>query len=127
MTAYVGRQAFGIPFDAVVETVRIARGDISAIGAARAFVYRDRTVPVIDLSEALASRAEGGDAAEAILVVADIGGELAAFEVDRIGGSVDVMLLPLEGLLAGVPGVAGATLLGNGSVLIVLDLHQLAG
>jgi two-component system chemotaxis sensor kinase CheA len=35
------------------------------------------------------------------------------------------MLKPLEGLLAGLPGIAGSTLLGDGSVLLVLDLAEL--
>jgi two-component system chemotaxis sensor kinase CheA len=40
---------------------------------------------------------------------------------------MDVMLKPMEGLLAGMPGVAGTTLLGDGRVLIVLDLEELVG
>jgi two-component system chemotaxis sensor kinase CheA len=59
------------------------------------------------------------------LVVTRVAGEFAAFEVESVGTSLDVMLAPLDGLLAGVAGVAGATLLGDGKVLIVLDLHQL--
>jgi two-component system chemotaxis sensor kinase CheA len=38
---------------------------------------------------------------------------------------MDVILKPLEGLLSGVPGLAGSTLLGDGSVLLVLDLGEL--
>jgi two-component system chemotaxis sensor kinase CheA len=126
MIVYAGAQAFGVPFDAVLETVRVPRGDLSAIGAARALVYRDQTVPLIDLSDALSNTEVDTRGQDASLVVADVGGELVAFEVDRIGSSVDVMLSPLDGLLAGVRGVAGATLMGDGGVLIVLDLHQFA-
>ena len=43
----------------------------------------------------------------------------------ELGERLDVMLRPPDGLLAGLPGVAGTSLLGDGSVLIVLDLHQL--
>ena len=46
-------------------------------------------------------------------------------EVDRLGDRLDVMLKPPEGLLAGVPGIDGTTLLGDGRVLIVLDLHEI--
>jgi two-component system chemotaxis sensor kinase CheA len=45
--------------------------------------------------------------------------------VDRLGERMHVMLKPMDGLLAGTPGVAGATLLGDGRVLIVLDLQEL--
>ena len=59
--------------------------------------------------------------------MAEVGGHWVALEVDRVGERMDVMLKPMEGLLAGMPGVAGTTLLGDGRVLIVLDLEELVG
>jgi two-component system chemotaxis sensor kinase CheA len=53
------------------------------------------------------------------------GGELAALQVDRFGSQLDVILKPMEGLLAGMPGVAGSTLTGDGRVLIVLEPRDL--
>ena len=47
--------------------------------------------------------------------------------IDRLGERMDVMLKPPEGLLAGVPGIDGTTLLGDGRVLIVLDLGEIFG
>ena len=44
--------------------------------------------------------------------------------VDALGERMEVMLKPLDGLLAGMPGIAGSTLLGDGSVLLVLDLAE---
>lgn len=127
MTVHAGGQAFGIPFDAIVETVRAPRDRISSIGAARAFVFRDRTIPVIDLAETLAGRTAAPDRpSDATLVVTSVGGELSAFEIDAAGTTLDVMLSPLDGLLAGVRGIAGATLMGDGQVLIILDLQALA-
>jgi two-component system chemotaxis sensor kinase CheA len=67
--------------------------------------------------------AAGG--AEAQVVVVSAGGQLGGLEVDRLGDRVDVMLKPMEGLLAGAPGLAGTTLLGDGRVLLVLDIQEL--
>jgi two-component system chemotaxis sensor kinase CheA len=125
MIVHAGGQAFGVPFDAVVETMRVPRDHISPVGAAHAFAYRDRTAPVIDLSQTLGGAGKQVRSGEATLVVTRVAGEFVAFEVESVGTSLDVMLAPLDGLLAGVAGVAGATLLGDGKVLIVLDLHQL--
>jgi two-component system chemotaxis sensor kinase CheA len=50
---------------------------------------------------------------------------LSALQVDGFGERLDVMLKPMDGLLAGMRGVAGATLMGDGRVLIVLDLPEL--
>lgn len=127
MSVSAGGQIFGIPFDAVIETVRTPRAAISAIGAAHAFVYRDLTTPVIDLAQMLGRSLSQPERPEATLVVTSVAGELSAFEVDDVREALDVMLSPLDGLLAGLPGIAGATLLGDGQVLIVLDLHDLAG
>jgi two-component system chemotaxis sensor kinase CheA len=63
--------------------------------------------------------------ADATIVVIQLAGQLTGLEVDRIGERMDVMLKPMEGLLSGTMGVAGTTLLGDGRVLIVLDLQQL--
>ena len=58
-------------------------------------------------------------------MIARIDGDLGALQVDRIGERMEIMLKPLDGLLSGLPGIAGSTLLGDGSVLLVLDLAEL--
>ncbi len=125
MTVEFGGQTFGIPLDSVIETVRIPRSQISAIGQGQAFVLRNRTIPVVDLAGSIGVEVPQKREAEANIVVVTIGGELASLEVDRFGDRLDVMLRPADGLLQGMPGVAGTSLLGNGGVLIVLDLQDL--
>ncbi len=124
MTVEAGGQVFGLPLEAVVETVRVPRTAIAPVGAARAFVLRDRTMPVIDLGKALGwERPSSG--ADATIVVVSAMGQLGGLEVDRLGDRLDVMLTAPEGLLAGVPGIDGTTLMGDGRVLIVLDIREL--
>ena len=117
-------QVFGVPMAAVVETVRVDRKAIAPVGAARAMVLRNRTLPVIDLARAL-GRGPGASAGDANVLIVSIAGQWGGLEVDRLGEPMDVMLKPPEGLLAGVPGIDGTTLLGDGRVLIVLDLHEI--
>jgi two-component system chemotaxis sensor kinase CheA len=54
-----------------------------------------------------------------------IGGDLVGLAVERLGDPIDAMLKPMDGLLSGMRGVAGTTLLGDGRVLIVLDVQEL--
>lgn len=123
MTVEAGGQMFGLPLEAVVETVRVPRTAIASVGAARAFVLRNRTIPVIDLGKALGwERAVG--AADAIIVVVSAMGQLGGLEVDRLGDRLDAMLTAPDGLLAEVPGIDGTTLMGDGRVLIVLDVRE---
>jgi two-component system chemotaxis sensor kinase CheA len=126
MAVKAGDQAFGVPFESVIETLRLPRDRIARVGAAEAFVLRDRTVPLVRLADVLGIPAARDAAArEAKIVVTSVSGELGALEVDGFGDRLDVMLKPMEGLLAGMPGIAGTTLLGDGQVLIVLDLVDL--
>jgi two-component system, chemotaxis family, sensor kinase CheA len=125
MTVDAGGQKFGIPLDAVVETLRVPRESIFAVGAAHAIVLRDKTIPLVRLAQVLGagSKADGGEAAP--IVIARVDGDLGALEVDRIGERMEIMLKPLDGLLGGLPSIAGSTLLGDGSVLLVLDVAEL--
>jgi two-component system chemotaxis sensor kinase CheA len=123
MTVEAGGQLFGIPLDAVVETVRIPREEIRSVGHAHAFVLRNRTIPLVGLGQTLGWAKVESDS-DATVVVASTGGLLGGLEVDKLGSRMDVMLKPLEGLLSGIPEIAGTTVLGDGGVLLVLDVKE---
>jgi two-component system chemotaxis sensor kinase CheA len=125
MTVETAGQVFGIPLDMVIETAMISRDRIVPIGPATAFAWRDRTVPLISLAISLGLTDHAGDAGQARVVITSAGGQLGAIEVERLGERMDVMLKPMDGLLGGIKGVAGTTLLGDGRVLIVLDVQEL--
>lgn len=125
MTVEAGGQTFGVPFDAIHETVRVPKAAIKPLGGSRAFVLRDRTVPVIDLAQSLGLHAVGNPDAEACVLVVETKGAVAGLEIDRPGERLEMMLKPVEGMLAGMRAVAGTSLLGDGQVLIVLDLEAL--
>jgi two-component system, chemotaxis family, sensor kinase CheA len=123
MTVEAGGQWFGIPLDAVVETVRVRRDEIRSVGQAHAFVLCNRTVPLVGLAAALGwAKAESDP--DVTVVVASSGGVLGGLEVERLGARMDVMLKPPEGLLSGIPAIAGTTTLGDGQVLLVLDVKE---
>jgi two-component system chemotaxis sensor kinase CheA len=116
---------FGIPMDAVTETVRLGRDRISRIKNNDGFVLRDRVVPICSLAELMKLPAAPTPAADTRLVlVTEISGKVTALEVDAIQDRLEVVLKPLQGLLANARGYAGTTLLGDGRVLLVLDLKE---
>lgn len=120
-----GPDRYGVPLDQIVETARIAATDIHAVGQGRACVLRDRTVPLFDLGELLGVEAGGGDVAR--LVVTEAAGEAVALRVDGFDSRIDALVREGKGLLGALPGVAGTALLGDGAVLLVLDLPELVG
>jgi len=95
------------------------------VGRGRAFVLRDRTIPLVDLAESLGLSRSKRSAGEAKVVVTSAAGQLGGIEVEKLGDRMDVMLKPMDGLLRNMRGVAGTTLLGDGRVLIVLDVQEL--
>lgn len=125
MSLEAGGQMFGVPLESVVETLRLPGDRIAGVGAARAVVVRDRTVPVIDLTQMLGGTAARPAASEVTVVIASFAGQLCGLQVDAVGERMEIILRPLEGLLAGTPGIAGATLTGDGRVLLVLDIAEL--
>jgi two-component system chemotaxis sensor kinase CheA len=126
MVVETSGQLFGISMDAVSETVRVTPDRISQIKNNNGFVLRDRIVPIISLSEIMKLPQPARDVRDArLLVVMEAAGKIAAFEIDAIRDRVDVVLKPMQGLLAGARGYAGTTLLGDGQVLLVLDVKEL--
>ena len=125
MTVEATGQMFGIPLDAVVETVRVPQADIAAVGAAQAIVLRDRTIPVLTLASVLGATTAVLDEGDVTIVITAVAGQLCGIRVDRVGERMEVILKPLEGLLSGTPGITGTTLLGDGRVLLVLDIGEM--
>ena len=127
MTIGACGQTFGIPLDAIVESLRLPRSRIQTIGPVETFELRDRTIPLIDLAEVLGAPRKRERGSDVLAVVASVAGQVGAFEVDELGERIDVILRPIDGLLSGAPGIAGATLTDDGQVLLVLDLQELLG
>lgn len=121
-----GEERFAVPLDMVVETLRLPRRSILPVGLGRAFVLRRQTLPLIDLQALLGLGCPGNSPDVRILVV-DGGSGKVGIAVDDFSERLDVLLRPMAGLLATLPGVSGTTLLGDGSILLILDLTELIG
>jgi two-component system, chemotaxis family, sensor kinase CheA len=125
MVVEAGGQLFGISMDAVTETVRVTPDRISRIKNNLGFVLRERIVPVVSLAELMKLPERAKEAAAArLVVVMEAAGRIAAFEVDAIRDRLDVVLKPMQGLLENARGYAGTTLLGDGQILLVLDVKE---
>jgi two-component system, chemotaxis family, sensor kinase CheA len=127
MIVAVGDERFGIPIEAVVETARIPVARIQAIRNGAAFVLRDRTIPLLGLAALLNLPSPPRVAAEAKVLIAWAGDQLVGIEVDSFAERTDTLLRPITGLLAGMPGILGSALLGDGSLLMILNLTELVG
>lgn len=127
MVIETDRQIFGIPMDAVVETVRLPQEAIQTIKQQQATVLRGRIVPLVSLNELLAIPAapQANDDNELAALVVRVGAEQIALLVDDFCEVVDVILKPLPGELSKLNCYAGTALLGDGSVLMILNPKEL--
>ncbi|WP_404479177.1 chemotaxis protein CheA [Novosphingobium sp. BL-52-GroH] len=121
----VAGERYGIPLEQVAETFRIDTTALIPVGLGLACVLRNRTIPVLDLATLLNGRPTQGPYAK--LVVTQVDGTPVAMRVDGFGERLDTVVRPPRGILASAPGVIGSAVLGDGGVLIVLDLPELAG
>ncbi len=118
---------FGVPMDLIVETVRVSVEDIHRFKQAQTVVLRGRIVPLRSLNAVLGlpePQRINNDGEHAVLVVR-LGGETIGLIVDDFDGTSDIILKPLEGVLAGLTGFAGTALMGDGSVLMILNPREL--
>jgi two-component system chemotaxis sensor kinase CheA len=118
---------FGVPMDLIVETVRLHGDDVHSFKQARTTVLRGRIVGLRALNDLLALNTEPlrNDEGEFAVLVVRIGSESVGLLVDHFLGASDIILKPLEGVLAGLTGFAGTALMGDGSVLMVLNPKEL--
>jgi len=117
----------GVPMDMIVETVRVPACDIHHFKQARTTVLRGRVVSLRALNELLALEAapKPNEEGELAVLVIRHGNESVGLLVDHFQGASDIILKPLEGVLAGLVGFAGTALMGDGGVLMVLNPKEL--
>ena len=120
-------QLMGIPMDQVQETVRIPQSAIHQVRQQQTTVLREQILPLVALNDLLQlpiSTRLNEDNEYAVLVIRN-GSEPLGLLVDNFRGSTEVIQKPLGGLLAGVTAYTGAALIGDGSVVMILNLRAL--
>ena len=120
-----GGERFAVPLQSVMETHRLRADEVTSIRQGRAYLRRDTVIPLLRLGTLL-ELAAPIDAAMFPVLVVSLDGQPVGIQVEALGAQMEAPLRPLEGLLQGFPGVLGSILEGDGRVLLVLDLAELA-
>jgi two-component system chemotaxis sensor kinase CheA len=128
MIVTAGSQRFGVPVDLVVETVRVPTERVARVERQPVIVLRDTLVPLVDLAGTLQLPDRTADQADVSVLVTRPNGADVGLVVDAFHEGAEVIVKPMEGVLAGSRQFCGTALMGDGSVLLVLDLKEvLAG
>ena len=126
MSVAVGNEVFIVPLSMVVESLQLAAADVRTIANdTRVLHVRGDYLPLLNLAEQYglpaATRAFGAEAPTPIAVVVESDGRRLALEVDELLGQQQVVVKNLESNYRRVPGVSGATILGDGRVALIID------
>lgn len=123
----VGEERFIIPLAAIVESVRITNDMINRVaGKGETFRLRDEYLPIIRMHEVFdVKTVKETQLSEGLVVVVDGQGMRCGLFIDDLLGQQQVVIKSLEANYRKVDGVSGATILGDGSVALILDIPGL--
>jgi two-component system, chemotaxis family, sensor kinase CheA len=120
-----GGQGFAIPQIGVVELVRIdaeSRARLQTLNGARFYRLRDTLLPLVRLSDVLEQPPADADG---FIVICQVGRQRFGLMVDAILDTHEVVVKPIGRMLRHVPHYSGTTLLGDGTVIMILDVPSL--
>lgn len=128
MGVSVGRETFIVPLVNILESMAPEPGAVRTLGGNdQLLAVRDQFWPVVPLHRVMGvENAQATKPGEGIMVLVESGRRRFAMQVDDLIGQQQVVIKSLEQNYRRVPGVAGATIMGDGSVALILDTEALA-
>ncbi|WP_447977022.1 chemotaxis protein CheA [Candidatus Nitrospira bockiana] len=115
---------FAIPLGSVVEAVKITRDDIKTINGREVLTLRERVLPLLRLSDEFGIPSDD-HRDKFYVVVVGIGERQVGVVVDRLRSQEEVVIKSMGDYLAEIKGIAGATITGEGRVVLILDIPEL--
>lgn len=119
------QQMFALPLDAVRAIHRVEREEIKTLASEQVVRLGKQTYPVVNLAGVLNLHGHNDEMANPPVVLLNAGGKDVALVVEQIVGGREVVVKNLGSMLRRVRGVAGATLTGDGSVVLILNPAEL--
>lgn len=123
----VSETTYCLPLGSVVETDRIPSDSIQTVRGRQVIIKRGEVIPLIHLTDAFLLERESGWTLpeELFIVIVTVMNRHYGIVVDNLIGEGDVVIKPLGKFIGDVPGVSGATIMGDGDVAIILDISSL--
>jgi two-component system chemotaxis sensor kinase CheA len=126
MSVSLGNSIYVVPLNLIVETLQPRQEDIKTVtGEGRMVHVRGEYLPIIALHSIFNQRTDITDPTQGVLVILEADGKKSALFVDRLVGQQQVVIKSLETNYRKVQGVSGATIMGDGSVALILDVPAL--
>ena len=120
----IGEEKYAIPLNSIDIIVNINKNDIQHVQKQEVYMHRNKVIPIIRLDKIL----EVPDLEERenlTIVIVKKGEKQAGFVVDSLIGQQEIVIKSLGKYLTGIKMIAGATILGDGEVALILDINSL--
>ena len=121
----VGKQTFALPLGAVNEIINMDIKKTNTVDGQLTMIVRSKAIPLFFLGEWLIRGPKNIERDKGHVVVVQIGTQQVGFVVDALIGQEEVVIKPLDALLQGTPGMAGATITSDGGIALILDIPSL--
>ncbi len=115
---------FAVPLASVIEAVKVKKDEIKTVNGQAVLNLRERILPLLNLAETF-QIPHSPTSEECYVVVVAVGEQRFGLVVDRLRAQEEVVIKSLGEFLADVSGVAGATITGDGKVVLILDMADL--
>lgn len=119
----LGKEIYAIPLSSISEITSIDRDEIRKIQDEEIILYRDKTLPIVRLNRLMGIKESEMD--ELTVVVVKKGDRQAGLIVNDLIGQQEIVIKPLGRFLSNIKYLAGATILGNGKISLILDVNTL--
>ncbi|MDH0349829.1 MULTISPECIES: chemotaxis protein CheA [Aeromonas] len=121
----VGQQTFALPLGCVNEIFHLDLKKANVVDGQLTIIVRDKAIPLFYLHKWLVRGAKSARQDTGHVVIVQIGTQQVGFVVDNLIGQEEVVIKPLDNLLQGTPGMAGATITSDGGIALILDVPSL--
>jgi len=122
----VGDNMYTIPLANIEETLRINRSETTIIEGTEVVYLRGKTLPVIHLSDLFSTTSDAKDKEKLYVVVVNTGTQKIGLVVDELLGQEEVVIKPLIDYLREKSGFSGATIVGDGTISLIIDIYEIA-
>jgi two-component system chemotaxis sensor kinase CheA len=121
----VGSHNYAIPISSVAESVMVEANQVGTVGQRPVIQLRDHTLALLRLSDLFGIQSSERKDGRLYIIVVGLAEKRLGLVVDTIEGQQEIVIKAVGSMLQGIPGVAGATELGNRKTILVLDVGAL--
>ena len=121
----VGKQTFALPLGSVNEIFHLNLSSINNVDGQLTIIVRDKAIPLFYIDQWLIRDFVKKSRGQGHVVIVQLGNQQVAFVVDSLIGQEEVVIKPLDRLLHGTPGMAGATITSDGGIALILDIPNM--